>query len=775
MNHYYPKFVALIWGVCMLFILWFGWQRSHTDWLETSFLSLLPATEQNPEVAAAIERHNQVINRKVIWLVGANNAEQAIDHAQTIEKQLVDSHLFSQLLFELPQAQYQNQYTELFNYRYQLLDQKTRNLIDTALDAFVKNTLELIYSPLGSIQALGLERDPYLIFNRYFSQQAQFNFNIERNVIVLKQGDKAWAVIIGELQDQNLKLDKLEQLAALNNHFETVINAQGGELLATGLPLYTAFGAQVAQSEISTIGLGSTIGIVLLLLLVFKDPRPLLLSCLAVGSGLLVAWVVSLQFFGKLHILTLVFGASLIGVVIDYSLHFFCDGLGLRHWTPMSGLKYVLPGIAFGLLTSLLGYAGLGFSPFPGLQEIAVFSAIGLIVSWLTVVMLFPLLLSGFKFKHDSGFVVLIGFWQQQWPALILKYQLLLSMVLVGYILIGLSQLVANDDIRALQTVPEKLFSAEQTIKQLLPIHREHSFFLVTGKQIDDWYQNEQTLVSSLRQLKQQNQLEDFQAISAFWPDQSLQRQNYQLLKQTVYQADFLKRYMTDLGFDENAYAKEVNDFKLAENLTISLTTWLNSDEKFKSQWLGCNENGCQSIVSLMGIKELDTLESLAKSDAVSWVNHTGEMSGLFKRYRFDVSILIIIVCALIYCGLLFKLGRLNATRIMAVPVVSMLSALATLGIFNQLFSLFNLFALLLVLEIGIDYAFFFYMAGQDQNVDEKRTSTSLAVTLSAFTTLLSYGLLATCTTTIVHTFGLTLLVGVLVAFLLSPLVGVVR
>ena len=281
-------------------------------------------------------------------------------------------------------------------------------------------------------------------------------------------------------------------------------------------------------------------------------------------------------------------------------------------------------------------------------------------------------------------------------------------------------------------------------------------------------------MVSSLSELKQQNQLKDFEAISAYWPDQTLQRQNYQLLKSTVYQPDFLKHYMADLGFDDNAYAKELGDFKLAENLTMSLAAWLNSDEKFKSQWLGCNENGCQSIVPLIGIKDLAKLESLAKPDAISWVNHTGEMSGLFKRYRLDVSVLIIMVCVMIYCGLLFKLGRLNATRIMAVPVISMLSALATLGLFNQLFSLFNLFALLLVLEIGIDYAFFFYMAGQDQNVDEKRTSTSLAVTLSAFTTLLSYGLLATCTTTIVHAFGLTLLVGVLVAFLLSPLVGVV-
>jgi predicted exporter len=46
-----------------------------------------------------------------------------------------------------------------------------------------------------------------------------------------------------------------------------------------------------------------------------------------------------------------------------------------------------------------------------------------------------------------------------------------------------------------------------------------------------------------------------------------------------------------------------------------------------------------------------------------------------------------------------------------------------------------------------------------------------LAVFLSAVTTILSFGLLALSETTVIHSFGLTLWVGIAVAFLLSPLV----
>jgi len=127
---------------------------------------------------------------------------------------------------------------------------------------------------------------------------------------------------------------------------------------------------------------------------------------------------------------------------------------------------------------------------------------------------------------------------------------------------------------------------------------------------------------------------------------------------------------------------------------------------------------------------------------------------------------LLIAVYGIVLLGLGLKFGWRNALIITSVPVVAVLVSLAMMGWFDQLFSLFNLFALLLVLGIGIDDAIFFFIAA------DKRDSTSLAVTISALTTLLAFGLLAISSTEIVHAFGFTVAVGILTALVLSPLVG---
>ena len=71
---------------------------------------------------------------------------------------------------------------------------------------------------------------------------------------------------------------------------------------------------------------------------------------------------------------------------------------------------------------------------------------------------------------------------------------------------------------------------------------------------------------------------------------------------------------------------------------------------------------------------------------------------------------------------------------------------------------------MILVLGIGIDYTLFF--------AEQKGPShaTLLAITLSAITTLLSFGLLALSETPAIRTFGLTVLTGIATAWLLAPL-----
>jgi len=786
LNAYHPRLAAWFWLLGMVIIAYFGARTLTNDWLETGFLALLPASEQNPEIAGIIERHNQHINRKIIWLSGGATSSQAIDQARKLKHLLEQSKLFEQVVLEMPKQQYIRRYQQLFPYRYQLLDEQTRRMLIENPKAFFKQNLETIYSPVGQMQAADLEHDPLLLFSRYFNGQNPASLNLEQGIVVLQDRQHFWALLISDLRNNNLQLDKLEDLRTL---VDTATAHLNGKLLVTGMPLFTAAGAQSAQQEISTVGVGSSAGIVLLMLLTFRSLRPLVLSFLAIGSGLFAALVISILFFGKIHIITLVFGASLIGVADDYALHFFCDSFGSKNWHPRRGLKYILPGLVIGLLTSILSYAGLGFSPFPALQEVALFSGTGLLAAWLTVVLLFPLLLTGFQADHEPVLFKLTTYWQQHWPAWLLKNRRVLMVLSAVFIVGGIWQLTPRDDVRLLQPASDELMRSADKIRQLLPMgqknsSQENQFFLVSGKDEAGWRHNEQRLLKQLHVLQQQQALKYYQGLSDFWPEPERQRENYRLLKHGLYEPGLVKQYMTDLGFSDVSVNAELKQFGDAETKSISLTEWLETADESKRQlWLGCRADRCLSMVSLTGIGDLAKLSALQNLPGVTWVDHVDQLSALFARCRVRASALLSAAYSVVFIALGFRFGWRNALKITAIPVFSALAALAMMGWFDQLFSLFNLFALLLVLGIGVDDAIFFFIAGSHagavqgdvEDADDKRASTSLAVTLSALTTLLAFGLLAVSSTEIVHAFGFTVAVGILTAFICSPLVGHVQ
>ena len=143
----------------------------------------------------------------------------------------------------------------------------------------------------------------------------------------------------------------------------------------------------------TTFGTIESIAVVLLLLLVFGSMRPLLLGVMTLALAITAAYTVVHLVFGEVHILALVFGSSLIGSVIDYSIHFFADRFrDPEHWTPASAVPHVGPAILLGLTTTLVGYLVLAAVPFPGLEQIAVFCMTGLVVGCGCVLCLYPVL-----------------------------------------------------------------------------------------------------------------------------------------------------------------------------------------------------------------------------------------------------------------------------------------------------------------------------------------------------------------------------------------------
>ena len=120
--------------------------------------------------------------------------------------------------------------------------------------------------------------------------------------------------------------------------------------------------------------------------------RPIVLGFIAISTGMLCAIAGTLLIFGNLHVIALLFGVSLIGISVDYCLQYFCEYFDPGAKGPSSRLVRVLPGVAMGVATTIIGYLTLLLAPFPGLRQVAVLSVIGIAASSLTVVLWFPIL-----------------------------------------------------------------------------------------------------------------------------------------------------------------------------------------------------------------------------------------------------------------------------------------------------------------------------------------------------------------------------------------------
>lgn len=109
------------------------------------------------------------------------------------------------------------------------------------------------------------------------------------------------------------------------------------------------------------------------------------------------------------------------------------------------------------------------------------------------------------------------------------------------------------------------------------------------------------------------------------------------------------------------------------------------------------------------------------------------------------------------------RYGLKHGVLIVLPSMIACIAGLAVTVVIGSNLNLFNLLALILIVGIGIDYTLFF--------AEKTRSaSTLLAISLSAATTLLSFGLLALSNTHAIHSFGLTVLCGIFIAWLLAPL-----
>lgn len=751
------RWLAGLWAALMLLVAWDQVQFWQSSRLDTDVLALLPPDEHQPIINTVARKLTDENGRQIVVLVGAPDWDQTRAAATRFRAEMTQ-HSDVLAPSSVTAASLEEAMAFYIPARAGLLTPAQRDWLGQAsANALGDAALMRLYQPTGPrltdwhADPLGLWQDWWL------SRAAESNVRPRDGELWLSAQGREWVLVLFDSKAGTFAVSGATPISnALQAARQAAAHDEGQtQVIAAGVPLYAEAAAAQANDEMSTIGIGSMLAVLLLIWLAFRALRPIVLVGLSLVAGCAVALSVTALIFPKVHLLTLVFGSSLVGVAEDYGFHYFSARQGKGEADRYRVLEALLPGLLLALGTSVLAYLALGIAPFPGLQQMAVFSATGLLAAFLTVVCWFPWMDRGPL--HQTTFAARVANNLQRWPRLqATRNWLVFGLCLGGLTLAGLVQLRSQDDIRQLYSAPAQLLAEQVQINELLGQPSPAQFFLVRGDSAQQLLQHEEALGARLTPLVQRGVLGGYRAVSDWLPSRAMQERNAELVRRAEQQAWSAVTRATGQMATQAA----------PPHAALDAETWLASpaSKAIRGQWLGDMDGQSYSLVMLRGVQQSNLAEIEAAGDGltgVQWVNRTAQISDLIARYR-DVMLGYLLAG---YTGVLLLLlwrFRRQAWRALMPTILGTLMTLSIFGWIGEPIQLFTVLALLLLLGMGVDYGIFLLEHPGDG-------SAWVAVALAGVSTLLSFGLLGLSATPALRAFGLTMLIGEISIWILTP------
>ena len=736
-----------------------GWQLSHSR-INTSLMDLLPHEERStldPALRGGLLRQ---LDKQLVWMLSLPAGQDGRVAAEEWAKALSALPELSAVRGAQPELAPAWQ-GFIYDYAWQRLDEGSRARLAEGPEAWSQWVLGQIYSPFGGVSRPEWQADPLLLTRAGVQGQAATALRLDQGWLMSRdEAGRQWFLLRAELDLSAFDLSRNSELLARLNAAEQSLKAEypGLELLRRGTLFYSQHASDLAQEDISTIGLGSTFGVLLLMWLAFRSGRALWISLLPIAIGLAWGVLAVLLWFGEVHLFTLVISSSLVGV-IDYGIHFLTERrLHGDQESPHQTRARLLPSLSMALFATLVGYGLLWLAPFPGLQQMALCALVGLTASFITVLCLFPLWLGDLP-QREAHILVPMALWLKWWREIrALRWGVpLLWLILIG---VGLNRLEVDDDIARLQPLPTELQAQERQIQHLTGQQGGMTGFLVTAADGETALQRLEAMSHKLAQARAQGQLAGFVSLAQWLPSQAQQRADHAALTRLL--PEVVAR-LNQAGVPVEAKPRSWHP--------LTPEHWLASpvSEGSRLLWHGLPDGRVALWLPVNGVTEVAAVAKLAQGqEGVFWQDPRNQWSELFAHYRIKLTELLLVAIALVGLLLWVRFGWRKSVRILLISGFSLGAGLALLAACGQPLTLFGVLAMSLIFGIGIDYSLFFAYSGGDPL---RQRSTMFAILLANLTTQLSFGLLALSHTSAIAGFGLVLSGGIFTAFLLSPLV----
>ena len=770
-------------GLLAFFLIVFAVNPSRIR-IDADLFNMFPRPFEEEGVRNADEKLTEIVGQNVFVLVSHADFYEAKKTAALVYEQLQNSDNFNTVSLYSDINNLSGVTDFLYDYRWNLLNDETIDQINEpgGAEAFAENAIMQAYSPFNMIPLDNLETDPFMLTqtnaNNLLAQVRKSGtaMNVKDGVLASNSNGRWYVMIRGMLSKKGAGLASKDNGITEIYSICTPLEKDGIRFVFSGTPFNSHQSSNEAMKEITLITTVSMIVVIIMLLLVFRSPLPLLMSVSSILISVLTAVITTLAVFKKMHILTLVFGTSLIGSCIDYSLHYFTQWAGNPQLKTGSEIRrHLIKSLGMAINSSVLCYAILLFAPFNMLKQMSLFSVSGLISSFLTTTAIFPYI----PIPKNNRKIKISSILKESSSPLTKKIigRIAITVMFI-FTIVTIAVMHKNfrvkNDLTRLYTMEGRILD-DKLLSNEITKYNPTGWFIIRGKTEQAALEKEKAFCEKLDSTLGS----DFSYISTsnFIPSIGQQKKSREAAQKLIalaplqfealgYSEEDCEYLTEELMADFNAGAEDfvsIEKGNVPEYLLNSISTaWLGSIDAGSSNYY--------SVVMPALVNDNALMKKLAAEDSdIYFVNKIADMGNDLDRLTTMVLSLFAIayVIMLIVLKLFYKWKQ--ALKIISVPLLIMLMTAAVFSLSHIDLEFFSVTGLILVFGLGLDYIIYM-MENEKNRAGSIKTLEPFATMLSFITTIVSFGALSLSTFQPVHLMGLSIFIGLATAYTASML-----
>ena len=766
-------------GLFLLFFVWLIFGLTNLK-LNQDITESLPKGESFKELNSFLK--SSKLNNQLAFSLETNELDA--DEIELIAEKFTDSLNVSCSSF-LNEVKYYNETSEgdFYDYFYQNLNVFiSETQLDTLKNRFseenIRTAIQLDYNKIISPEGIFLKdyilKDPLSITPmvlKNLNNSSNKDYTVENGITF--SNDKKYLYIFTTLDssingNSGLQAELAEKLENIKKdwnvkHQENQIDYFSPFLIAV---------ANANQIKIdTTLTLSLFIGFALLLLLFYyrKISVPIYFLLPAV-FGLVFALGSIAWFKGEISAISVATGAIVLGIILDYSFHFFTH---YRHSNSLiETVKELVFPLTVGSFTTIVAFLALQFTNSIILQDFGLFAALSLLGAAFFTLTVLPIILDLFHFKFkevetESKFNFKLPFKVNK---TLLFVGIMLLTLFFGY---KAKDISFDSDLENLSFHPKALKEAEYKIFKLNPENEKKIFLFSKAKDLKEAENKNFELYNFL---KNQTDIKQINSVAPFTvPLEIQEKRNTEWNKYWTENKENIFNIIDDeaakQGFSEDAFAEfKANIEKTGEShsLDIEFLEKLGLDKLID---ISKDETVFITTIVVDKDKKDAVLAEIRKNENVEILDRSSLVNSLLEIVRNDFNFILVITSLIVFLTLLVVYGRIEIALVVFAPMlISWIWILGLAAVFDIQFNFVNIIITTFIFGLGDDFSIFIsdgilnkYKYGKNV-LGTYRT----AIVLSALTTIVGTGVLMFAKHPAVNSIGLISVLGMLCILFIS-------